>query len=137
MLTTEVRFYEDLSGHPDLEVYCPRFFGLADPNAFSISSKRTFPSGCGILLEKIPGTDTKLAHLPRKLQREAEYVIERMRARFRVDDPWDGSCFVPGTRAAFTLIDLAMPSESLGTLDEVLAEYGRIPDQLRAQFGLE
>ena len=80
-----------------------------------------FVQGCGLLLERIPGRDRKFAELEPGLEIRVDAVLRSMQDRIGIDDPWDGSCFVPGSRAAFTLIDFATPTERLAALDGILS----------------
>lgn len=111
----EVRAYDSLRKRPDLEAYCPRFFGNVNPLDLPLPAEWPLAAGCGVVLEHIPGRDEKLSSLPRQLRERVEGVIDRIQDATGVDWPWDGSCFIPGTRAEFTIIDIATPALRCGT----------------------
>lgn len=136
MFTAERRFYADIQSHPDLEVFCSEYFGEADPIAIVASPPRPLAAGCSLLLEKVPGTPLKLAELDRPLQSEVEGIIELIRDAIGLDDLWDGSCFVPGTRARFTLIDLSTPTERLVCLEAALESHGHLPLAVQRALGI-
>ena len=117
----ELEAYLRLADQPDLAIFTPRCDGVADPLAFALRSNRAFVQGCGLLLERIPGRDRKFAELEPGLEIRVDAVLRSMQDRIGIDDPWDGSCFVPGSRAAFTLIDFATPTERLAALDGILS----------------
>ena len=136
MFNHERRVYSSLQAFPELEVYVPRFLGAASPLDYPLQSTRTFVPFCGLILELIPGNDVKLAELPRPIQRRVEEVIEKMQRRIGLGDPWDASCFVPGTRADFTIIDFATPTERLHELDVILEKHGTVPVHLQRLLGI-
>ena len=62
---------------------------------------------CGFVLEYIPGTPIKLVHLNPTIRCQVEDLLERFEEEVRLGHVWDSSCFVPGTRADFAVIDFA------------------------------
>lgn len=131
---SELRVYQRLLEHPGLPAYTPQFFGVADPSSYPLATDRIYP--CGLLLEKIPGKPKKLFELDQEIEAAASMVIERLQERVLLEDPWDASCFVPGTRAGFTLIDFATPSDRLAALDKILVRHGHVPPDKRRLLGL-
>ena len=109
----ERRFYESIQEHPTLATYVPAYYGVADPDEYLIQSARPLAPGFGLILEKIPGVPVKFSELLDEIERAASEVIERMKGVAALENPWDGSCFVPGTRQSFTLIDIATPTDRL------------------------
>jgi hypothetical protein len=133
----ELLAYETLKRHPRIASYAPAFFGAADASSFLQDDVPRYAPGCGLILEKIPGEPRKLFELEAELEREVARVIDEMGEVVFLDDPWDGCCFVPGTRASFTLIDFATPSERFGALDETLIRHGGVvPPEFRHLLGL-
>lgn len=132
----ELAAYERLQSHSDLEPYFPQFFGAADPNDFLLDSGEAFSSGCGLVLELIPGEPRKLSELPKPVLSEAEKVLDEVKERIGVDDPWDGSGFVPGTRRAVTLIDFATPTAHLVALDDLISQHGSLPGRFERALGI-
>lgn len=128
--------YQRLQAHDDLEPYAPRFFGAASPNDFPLDSTESYSSGCGLLLERIPGEAQKLSRLPKPIQRKADDVLEAMQARVGIDDPWDGSAFVPGTRRPFTVIDFATPSDRFYALDKIVSSHGTVSGEFEQVLGI-
>lgn len=104
----EARAYEQLQGNPILEIYAPKYFGRIDPVEYLRLSDERYVRGCGFILEFIPGKAKKFAHLDSILEQQVSTVVEQMRDAFGLDQVWDGSCFVPGARAPFTVIDFAL-----------------------------
>jgi hypothetical protein len=138
VFSRERKAYRALQEHPDLEVFLPLYLGETDPRDYPIESACTFTSACGLLLERIPGKDVKLVDLPVKMFTVAETVIEAMKERVLLGDPWDASGFVPGTRRELTIIDFATPTDELVALDRILAKHGGdVPTELLRSLGLE
>lgn len=104
----EAKAYEQLQGSSSLEIYVPKYFGRIDPVKCLDSSDEAYVRGCGIILEFIPGKAQKFAHLDKVLEQQVATVVEQVRDALGLDQVWDGSCFVPGTRAPFTIIDFAL-----------------------------
>lgn len=115
-LITEAHFrsernaYEVLQDREELEKHIPQYFGPADPIELlqNESAKDKYVKGCGILLEFIPGKDSKLVHLEAELRAEVEFVVDQFSEILKNVNVWDSSCFHPGTRAKFTVIDFAL-----------------------------
>ena len=128
--------YQRLQVYTDLEPYAPRFFGAIDPNDFLLDSTKSYSSGCGLLLELLRGKEDKIFSLPEPIRAKAEEVLEAMQERVGIDNPWDGSGFVPGSRRPVTLIDFATPSERFAGLDEIVSYHGTIPDQFEHALGI-
>lgn len=133
----ELRAYTRLQSQPDLALFAPAFFGSADPSSFPITNPGSYCTSCGLVIEKIAGEPIKIAALSDELLGGVELVLEQMQDRIILDDPWDGSCFIPGSRAPFTLIDFATPSEHFAALDGILRIHGELPPSLRAPLGLD
>ena len=128
--------YERLQVYTDLEPYTPQFFGPVDPNDFLFDSTKSYSSGCGLVLELLRGKESKISGLPEPIHAKAEEVLEAMKEHIGIDDPWDGSGFVPGSRRPVTLIDFATPAERFMKLDEIVLRYGTIPDQFEHALGI-
>lgn len=131
----ECRAYELFSEEGEIAPYLPHYFGGADPATFALADVGQYAPRCGILLEHIPGEPHKLMELPPRLRRRAEAVITAMLEHLRTD-PWDASCFVPGTRTDLTIIDFATPTHLLSELDLILAKHGDVPSHMRHLLGL-
>jgi hypothetical protein len=104
----EVRSYERLQRFPELERFIPKYFGEADPIALLqhvADAASLYIAECGLVLEYIPGVASKLVYLERTIRAEVESVLERFHNEVQIGHVWDSSCFVPGTRAKFTIID--------------------------------
>lgn len=106
----EVRAYEWLQSIKELEKYLPCYFGRADPVEFLQLDPTDvrYVRNCGIVLELIPGRAEKVAHLEQTIQKEVEAVLKMLSEALPEVNVWDASCFVPGTRAKFALIDFAL-----------------------------
>ncbi len=108
----EERAYKRLAEFPDLELFAPKFFKSVDPIKYlGLNDKHAskYVTGCGILLEYIPGTASKLADLEPEIEKKVDAFLNRFRIQAEIADihVWDASCFVPGARAEFTVIDFA------------------------------
>jgi hypothetical protein len=101
-----------------------------------ISSNPTEPhvEGCALRLERIPGQDTKIAHVSRPLQQVIETILEQIRDAVGRINVWDCSCFIPGARTEFTVIDFAL-WEDWVDVQLYLEENGTIPEDVRRTFG--
>lgn len=137
LFAAEVDAYVRLQQHPDLEVYVPRYFGTVDPRSFDLSTDRRYSSASGMVLERIDADEFKLHQLDEGILPEVESVIDRIKETVGVDHPWDASCFIPGTRAPFTIIDFAAPAARLAALDKLMDRYGTVPDENRRLLGLD
>lgn len=105
----EARAYERLRSLHNLEIYAPKYFGRVDPVAYldpDAPADKYVPF-CGILLELVPGRALKLAHLEPSVEVQVAVVVEQLRDALGLDQVWDASCFTPGSRAPFTVIDFA------------------------------
>jgi hypothetical protein len=132
----EVRAYIELARHADLYAFVPVFHGPADPLALlpaeSLSANSLVPE-CGIRLEKIPGQARKLADLSDDIRVEVEAVLWRIRDAIEPGNVWDSSCFYPGIRSPFTLIDFAL-WDGVDDFSETLRRTGRLSDEQRTEL---
>lgn len=135
----EVTTYERLQDLPELSLYVPQYYGHADP----LQVLRDVPNvearyvgGCGILMEKIHGPAVKVSRLEPAIQKEVKTILEEIRDRARAPNVWDSSCFLPGTRSPFTVIDFASWGGSL-RYERILETGGTLSEQLRAQLEQE
>jgi hypothetical protein len=110
MFRTEARAYERLQRHPDLAPYAPNYYGIENPHRvlhdLSDADSR-YVGGCGLVLERIAGVATKLSSLDKIVQTKIAAVLKRFRDELDIEYVWDASCFVPGSRAPFTVIDFS------------------------------
>lgn len=133
----EERAYRRLRDHPELELWVPMFFGSTDARTYPLDSDRDFSSGCGLLFERIPGDAAKLYELPSTILKSAEAVLEEMKTKIGIRDPWDGSAFVPGSRAPATLIDFATPTDEFVALDDILSQADFPSTQQLHRLGIQ
>lgn len=132
----EAAAYERLSGHPELRVFAPRFLGRIDPAQISDLAEppeEGYVRHCGFRLERIPGKDVKVSRLPEPLRAEVEMILERLRDEVQAGHVWDASCFVPGSRSPFTLIDFAT-WDDFTDLQMLLEQQGCLSDEQRAEL---
>lgn len=132
----EAAAYERLQRYPDLLVFTPRFLGRIDPAALSDLEdppELGYLRACGIRLEKVPGEDIKVSRLSQQLRTEVEAVLDRLRDEVQAGHVWDASCFVPGTRAPFTLIDFAT-WDDFSDWHMQLKEQGTFSDEQRLEL---
>lgn len=135
----EVEAYECLQAHPELEQFVPKYYGRVDPASLPLSQslpKGSYLPGCGLRLERLSGEDVKVASLENGLQQRVEAVLERIGEICGKLDLWDASCFYPGSRAEFTLIDFATPEE-YGELIDILNRRGALPEHTRELLRLD
>ena len=132
----ECKHYELLQSMPELEVFSPRYFGrcfateLIDDTGRGISSD--YVPDCALELEFVPGRAKKVWQLPREIQKEVSAVCDRFQLA-GLRNTGDASVFVPGSRAAFTLIDFASLSYWL-ELYHHLRAHRRLPDHIRTRW---
>jgi len=132
----EALAYERLQSLPALALYAPEYFGRADPlSILSADLHEQYVPPCAILLEFIAGRATKLAHLDPATEERVAEIVERLRDSLKIDNVWDASCFVPGSRAEFTVIDFAY--WYAGKYETALAANGSLCDQERAELERE
>jgi hypothetical protein len=106
----EAEAYEKLQAHAEIEPFLPRYFGRVDPTALNLSGGRRGPylQGCGILLERLSGKEMKIGCLPHTLLAEADKLIDKMAEVLGRMELTDASCFVPGSRRDFTVVDFGL-----------------------------
>jgi hypothetical protein len=132
----EALAYEHLQSLPALAVYAPQYFGRADPLAILGSDvhERYVPP-CGIVLEFIAGRAQKLALLDPATEERVAEIVEQLKDSLKIDNVWDASCFVPGSRADFTVIDFAY--WYAGEYEMALAANGILRHDERAKLERE
>lgn len=110
----EVAMYERVQSRSDLARFVPRFYGAVDPCALAgVVAPERFVSGCGLHLERLVGSEHKMAELSSlhpSIFKVADGVLDRI-SELAVGLPeinvLDASCFVLGAGEAFKLIDFA------------------------------
>jgi hypothetical protein len=120
----------------DLADFVPRFYGRCDPlELIPLAAIESIPlvAGCGLRLEKIDGRATKLAALDQDLRKTVDGILWRILAAVEPGNVWDSSCFVPGSRAAFTIIDFAL-WDGVDDFSEPLERCGRLSEHQRSQL---
>lgn len=106
----EKRTYERLEHRPDLKIYTPKYYSTIDPHELidNIPNSTTmYVKGCGILLEQVPGKAIKIPQLDLDIREEVESVLNKIHYETGSPNVWDSSCIIPGSQAAFTLIDFS------------------------------
>jgi hypothetical protein len=132
----EALAYERLQSFPALAMYAPRFFGLMDPlQLLGPGKEDSYVHNCGLILEFIPGRAQKLAHLEKSVEEKVALIIEQIRDSLGLDQVWDASCFVPGSRTAFTVIDFAYWNAEY--YEMALAAHGALGLEDRAKLERE
>lgn len=135
----EARAYEWLQKYPELERFVPRYFGEADPIALLPhvgNAASCYIAKCGLILEYIPGVASKLVHLEPSIRAKVEDFLERFQEEAQMGDVWDSSCFVPGTRAEFTVVDFGTWN-GFAEYQLCLNEAGTLTLELRARLERE
>jgi len=138
LFAMEVLAYERLQPRPELSKYVPTYYGPLDEATLTLppsSSGDPFVPGCALRLERIPGADIKIAHVPSRMQEEIEMVLEQIRDASGPVNVWDCSCFIPGPRSDFVVIDFALWDE-WSDLQLYLEEHGHIPADVRGRVKL-
>ena len=133
---SEARAYERLQAFPELELFAPKYFGRADPTEVPLKrpdAATKYLRGCGLVLEHIFGVPAKLAHVEPVLQSKAEAVLKRFRYEVDIRNVWDASCFIPGSRAEFTVIDFG-GWDNFADYQISLNETGRLSAELRMRL---
>lgn len=139
-LVTEAYFraealaYERLQSMAELIRYTPEYFGRADPiELLPIkSASEQFVEGCGLILEFIPGKAIKLNRLKRTTRLKVGLIAAKLNRSLRNVNVWDASCFFPGVRSEFTLIDFAL--WELQEYTSYLFEHPKLSKQLREKL---
>ncbi len=132
----EVRTYQRLASRPDLRVFVPEFVGPCDPLQVlpvqRIGTLRLM-QGCGLRLERIHGTPTNWTTVDLELRPSVEGVLRHLIDTIQPGNVWGSACFVPGSRAAFTLIDFAL-WDRVNEFAEPLELRGRLSNRQRAEL---
>ena len=139
LYAAEARAYERLQQICDLALFTPVYYGRIDPcNLPDLTAHEQckYVSGCGIRLERISGTAVKFGLQDRERKEEMRGVLERIETELAPGNVWDSSCFVPGSRQWFTLIDFAV-WDNFDDCVEVLYEQGTFTRQQREQLRLK
>jgi len=134
----ETKTYERIQRHTELALFTPEFHGRIDPCGLQDlidAPELGYVRNCGIRLERIAGEDIKVAHLEPLMQAEVERVLWRLRDEVAAGNVWDASCFIPGSRERFTLIDFATLNMFVDCLEQ-LERDGRFSNQQMEQWGL-
>ena len=110
LFLTEVRAYETLQRQADLSMFLPRYWGTFDLSDLDIPAPTAEPfmANCALRLEHIPGHDIKVNSVDSALVGEIHAVLSEMQKRAGPFDTSDASCFIPGPRSSFVLIDFAL-----------------------------
>ena len=138
LYATECAAYKRLQSHPEIAVHLPEYFGPINESTLSLppsTSGQPYVAGCAFRLERLSGTDIKMAFVPQPTQQQAEAVLEAIRDLCPRINVWDASCFIPGPRSGFALIDFAY-WEDLSDLQVYLDEHKHIPAALRARLAV-
>ena len=133
---TEVAAYERLKAHPDLVDFTPRFHGTVDQALLDLprsSSGEPYVMDCALRLEKLVGRETKAGLVGDPLQAAVDALLWKIRDVAGRVHVWDCSCFIPGPRTPFVVIDFAM-SDDLSDLQLYLDEHGSVPSEMRARL---
>ena len=94
---------------------------------------RVLLPGCGIRLERITGKARKLAHLNQEQQSRVTAVLWQIIDAIEPGNVWDSSCFFPGSRAEFTVVDFAL-SDEVDHFSEPLERVGQLSEEQRAKL---
>ncbi len=105
----EARAYRQLQQIPELAKYVPQFYGTIDPTSLPfVRDAAKYVPGCGLILEFVPGSARKLAHVDKSIQDDVASVVTQLEATLGLKQGLDASCFVPGASGSpFTVIDFA------------------------------
>jgi hypothetical protein len=135
----ECSAYELLRTNPELSLYVPGNFArvqvdrIIDEDGRSLSEK--YLLSCAFSMDRISGQAQKLGELYGTPGFDAiDAIVDRMISAGVKTVP-DGSVFIPGKNAAFTIIDFGT-WEAFGELSEILARTGRLPDHVRRRWAL-
>jgi hypothetical protein len=138
LFATEIAAYERLRDRPDIAVYVPQYYGPLDATTLVLPNSSTgqpFVSGCALRLELIPGRDVKAGLVEDTLRADIDRVLWEIKDVAGRVNVWDCSCFAPGPRTPFTIIDFAM-WDDLPDVQLYLDEHGVIPEPLRRSWGI-
>jgi hypothetical protein len=134
----ELTAYTRLQDRADIVPFIPKYYGPLAIGSLDLQrSRATEPlmADCALQLEFVPGTDIKVANMEEPLLSSAEEILRKISELAGRVDVWDSSCFLPGVRGPFTLIDFAM-WEDLGDAQAYLEEHGSIPADVRNVYSL-
>jgi hypothetical protein len=138
LFATEVAAYERLQDKPDLVRFIPRYYGTIDQASLTLPASSTgepYVAGCVLRLELIAGRDIKAGLVAQPLQKEIDDVLWQILDVAGRVHVWDCSCFIPGPRTPFVIIDFAM-WEDLPDVQSYLDEHGHIPDDMRRRLSI-
>jgi hypothetical protein len=136
LCATEVAAYERLQSSAALLQHIPRFLGaVADSTVAGLKSSTgdPFVPGCAFRLERIRGCDIKIAPMNPPMQQEIELILEQIHDACKSINLWDCSCFIPGPRRRFVVIDFAL-WDHFAEVQYFLNEGRRISPDLRERL---
>ncbi|WP_337171387.1 hypothetical protein [Gemmatimonas aurantiaca] len=134
LFEAEVRAYESIQDDSELVRFTPKYFGRLDLAGLDLGPSSTgqpYVPRCAFRIERLSGHDVKVRDVAGPPREEMENVLKLIAARLPRIDVLDASCFVPGAREAFTIIDFALWSGH-SNAQFYLSTYGRLSPELRA-----
>jgi len=133
----EAKAYRQLQQIPELAKYVPRFYGTIDPTSLPfVRDAAKYVADCGLILEFVPGSARKLAHVDKSIQADVEFIVEQLETTLGLQQGLDASCFVPGVNGLpFTVIDFAY--WDAGEYEMAIAKRLKLSDDERERLERE
>lgn len=126
----EVQAYRSVMSMDSIRHNFPCFYGVEDPRLWIPNHGNRYVPGCGIILERIPGKDRKLAHLPEAIEKRVSAVLEEALSSLREVNVWDASCFVEPNDEGIKIIDFGLWDRS-SDYEVYLSDYGSFTEKQR------
>ena len=130
----ELAAYAKVALDPEIADHFPRCHGII--SAIDVPPAARGPryvAGCAFRIERVNGHDQKVGLLRPPLRPRADLVLARVKELCPRIETVDASCFVPGPRAAFSLIDFALWRD-MGDAQMILGQTGKVPTELRRRL---
>lgn len=136
LFEVEARAYECIQSEPNLTNCTPRYFGRLDTKTLALGPSSTgepYLPGCAFRIERLSGADRKIATVGEPLRSEIERSLQAIRQKVGDLHTIDASCFVPGPRGKFVLIDFALWT-GLSDAQLHLSSNRELTPQVRAEL---
>lgn len=103
----EINAYLKLKEIENVNDFIPAFHGRKEPIGFLPDSEGPYVKGAAFIIEKINGSDQKVANLPQRSKESVEPILWLLSDSLNDLNVWDSSCFFESF-SKFKIIDFAL-----------------------------
>lgn len=136
LFNAEVRAYDLIHNEDILRSYIPAYFGRIQVSELDLGSEhsnRHYLPDCAFVMERLCGEDKKVANIENQLKCTIVALLGQIKKRIAGIDVLDASCFIPGSRGDFTVVDFALWSGYPDAQCE-LAQHGSLSSDVRTRL---